>query len=200
MDALVRSQVALAKTDGLSFDEAVAGERQSALAVDVSYSMNDTMTSGERRIDSMRTVVGMLMQTNPIPVAEFGLNGFEKVRWVREHISEPTGDTPMGEAIRFLKAEGATHVILVSDGIPSDEDDALKAAKAFGGVIDTFFIGDPGDAGAKFMRKVARITGGTSNTTDLSDLLQLTTRIRGLLGDGTHTVTALPNGTPEELL
>jgi Mg-chelatase subunit ChlD len=164
--------------------DALVKERnqRSLLLVDVSGSMRDCTLSGERKIDALRKVVTTLRETHPVPVAAFGLaydpNG--AVGMV-DTIPEPQGMTPMHEAFNFGKREGATHLVLVTDGLPDSKPHALDAAKRFGGVIDTFYIGDPNGEGADFCRQIAEATGGSSNVTDLGKPKQLATKIAGLL-------------------
>lgn len=158
--------------------------QRSLLLADVSESMNDRIRTGERRIDALRKVVATLRETHPVPVAAFGLKDYSYngtvVRLV-DAIPEPQGMTPIHKAIDFAKAEGATHIVLVTDGEPDSESLAFEAARNFGGVIDTFFIGNPGGVGARFCQRLAALTGGTSNISDLAKPKELTTKIAGLL-------------------
>ena len=158
--------------------------RRSLLLVDCSGSMSSAVRSGDRKIDALRKVVAGLRETHPVPVAAFGLSGYGGTVRVVDDIPEPSGGTPMHSAIDFGKAQGATHLVMVTDGQPDSEGATLQAAREFGGPIDVFYIGDGGDRGAQFAQELARITGGTANLTDLGQPKQLTSAIAGLLGDG----------------
>ena len=178
--ALATLQHSLTKT---SLRDLVRATRASMLLVDASGSMADTLATGARKIDELRTVVAMLNETHTVPMISFG----SAVDLVRGDIPEPSGGTPMARALDYAKASGATHVVLVSDGDPDNPDDALAAAKRFGGTVDSFFIGQDFDRGAGFLRRLAEMTGGTTNLTDLLDPKQLASGIRRLLGDGRET-------------
>lgn len=165
-----------------SLAELAQSSRRSLLLVDCSGSMDAPIASGERRIDALRKVVNDLRETHPVPVAAFGFSRGPAVRVV-DTVPEPDGGTPMHEAIDFGASEGATHLVLVTDGHPDSESRTFASARAFGHPIDVFYIGD-GDHGADFARRLAEATGGTANVTDLGAPKQLQSAIAGLLGDG----------------
>ncbi len=153
---------------------------KSMLLVDVSGSMGETIASGARKIDALRDVVSTLRETHPVPIAAFGLNAKPAVAFV-EKIPDPSGMTPLDEGIDFSRQARATHIIVVTDGQPDDQDAALAAAKRFGGTIDVFFIGDENGYGAEFCRELARVSGGAVNVTDLSKPRELAAKIAGFL-------------------
>lgn len=163
-----------------SLDELVAARtRRSLLLVDTSGSMADVIRTGERKIDALRKVVSNLRAERHVPVASFN----SRVSLVDEEIPEPHGGTRMAEAIRFGKSQGANHLALVTDGETYDGA-VISEAQAFGGPIDTFYIGEPNTYGASLAQQIAEITGGTATVTDLGNPRQLETTLRGLLGDG----------------
>lgn len=166
-----------------SLAELAQASRRSLLLVDCSGSMDGRIRSGLRKIDALRNVVKDLRETHPVPVAAFGFNRSPQVRVV-DVVPEPEGGTPIHDAIDFGRVEGATHLVLVTDGQPDSESRAFSAARAFGHPIDVFYIGDGNDFGADFAQRLAAATGGTANITDLGAPKQLTTAIAGLLGDG----------------
>jgi Mg-chelatase subunit ChlD len=172
-----------------SLDDLVkARTRRSLLLVDCSGSMEDRIRTGERRIDALRKVAADLRETHPVPMAAFGVRvGVEVV----DTIPEPQGSTPLDLAIEFGAAQGATHLVVVTDGQPNSEEAAFAAARAFGGQIDVFYIGDGEDRAARFCRELAAMNGGTSGVTDLGtdgDIKKLSAGIAGLLGDGSDTL------------
>lgn len=155
--------------------------KRSLLLVDASGSMDSYTAKGQRKIDVLRQVVKDLREAHPVPVAAFGIKGGVEVV---DTVPEPHGSTNMHTAIDFGAGQGATHLIIVTDGQPDSESATFAAASRFGKPIDVFYIGDGNDGGADFAKRLAAATGGTANVTDLGAPKQLTSAIAGLLGDG----------------
>ena len=187
-DALTVANAALERlkksSEKSSLDEVVAAKtKRSLLIVDCSGSMSDRIATGERKIDKLRKVVDELRTTHPVPVAAFGLYG-TAVQLV-ERIPDPSGMTPLDRAITFGRVQEANHLVVVTDGLPDNEQRALDAATAFGGPIDVFYIGDGNDTGAAFCARLAKLTGGQCGVTDLTgETKKLAAGIAGLLGSG----------------
>ena len=179
--ALVTLAKSAAKDD---LDDLLRGARRSLLLVDCSGSMGNYIATGGRRIDALRTVVASLRETHPVPVAAFGANGPWTV--VVDDIPEPDGSTPLAGAIDFGREQGATHLVIVTDGCPDDAGRAYEAARRFGNPIDTFFIGNRGEHGASFCAELARMTGGTAHLNDLGKPKELASQIRLMIGDGSN--------------
>jgi Mg-chelatase subunit ChlD len=189
---LVRQQKALDRLNKSlekdSLDDLVAARtKRTLLLIDVSGSMDQRLRTGDRRIDALRKVVTDLRDTHRVPLAAFGLRGGNPVDVV-EFVPDPQGSTPLAEAIDFGKLQQATHLVVVTDGEPNCERSAFAAARAFGGAIDVFFVGDSGTRGEEFARELAAMTGGTSGTADLGKPKQLASSIRLLLTDGTEAL------------
>lgn len=184
-EALILSRLkkSLAAT---SLDDLVRAESdRSVLLVDVSGSMDDKLDSGERKIDALRQTVKTLRESNPVPVVAFG-GGVDRETFqdrvaVVDNIPEPAGGTPLHSGIDFCRNITATHVILVTDGVPTSQSAAFDAAKLFGGKIDVFYIGDGDDSGARFCKRLADAAGGVCNVTELDDPKALASKIAGLL-------------------
>lgn len=169
-----------------SLDDFVKSRTQrSLLLVDFSISMARHTARRQRKIDALRTVVAQLLEERPLPVAGFG-------RWVgliEADIPEPQGGTPMAEAIDFGAAQGANHLIVVTDGEPDNADTAYAAAARFGGPIDVFYIAGGGALGASFAEQLAHRTGGTYSAVDLgAPAKQLAGGVRKLLTSGLDTL------------
>jgi len=176
LDKLTKS---LAKND---LDDFLRGERRSLLLVDVSSSMSEPIRAGGTKISALRVVVASMRETHPVPVAAFG--GAVGVIVV-DSIPSPSGGTPLTDAIQFGQREGATHLVVVTDGYPDNPHTALDAAREFGRPIDVVYIGDGNDEGSRFAAELARITGGTCSLTDLGKPKELAGKIVLMLGDGT---------------
>lgn len=171
-----------------SLDDLIRAARRSALCVDVSGSMGDPVSGryddngdSPRKIDKMRELVTDVQSTGSVPVIAFGA----RVEVV-DSIPNPSGQTPLAQAIEFAHREGATHLVVFTDGQPDSADRAFAAALAFGHPIDTFYIGPGTDHGATFCKQLAKMTGGTCNLTDLGKPKELAATVRLMLGDGTN--------------
>ena len=174
-----------------SLDDLVRSRRRSVLVLDTSESMAQALAVGGTRIDALRDVVRLLHEDHPVPLVRFG--GYDNAWSTQATVSvlnsandipEPEGGTPLHIAINFVHVEGATHIVLVTDGEPDNRTAALEAAGRFGGVIDVFYVGDANGSGASFAQELARVTGGTCNVDDMASAKQLAAGIAGLLGDG----------------
>jgi|SRR5215471_10274211 len=184
--AVDRLNKSLAKS---SLDDLVkARTKRSLLLVDVSGSMADWIQkTHERKIDALRKVVATLRETHAVPTAAFGTRG-GRVQLV-DSIPNPSGSTPLDAAIEFGTQQGATHLVVVTDGYPDSQDAAFRAAREFGGPIDVFYVGDGNDEGARFAAELAAMTGGTCGVTDLAnEPKQLAGKIVALLGDGSEVL------------
>ena len=165
-----------------SLDDLLKSKMQrSLLLVNCSGSMDNWVArANARRIDVLRTIVRDLRETHPVPVAAFGGGGVVLI----DTVPDPMGGTPMHLGIEYGHREGATHLIVVTDGQPDSERATFEAAALFGRPIDVFYVGDGNDEGARFARELARRTGGTAHLSSLDKPKELTSQIAGLLGDG----------------
>jgi len=168
--------------------QAYRRETGTFLLLDVSASMTERLSREERAIDKLRRTARDLRRTCPtvrqivFPAAEHGSQSMT-AREVTGDIPEPGGVTPLDTAIRLAASLGALHLIIVSDGQPTDPEAARQAARDAQCQIDVCYIGRPGDLGERFLRELARQHGGSCDTLDLRTK-QLETKIRGLLGVG----------------
>ena len=102
----------------------------------------------------------------------------------------PTGGgTDLAAALKLAAGAWPSEVVVISDGLPRDEQEALDAAQTIPGTISVLFIGDEGDArGADFMRRLALVGGGMFAHKDLAKSMSIEGTIRGML--------ALPSPIP----
>ena len=69
----------------------------------------------------------------------------------------PTGGTAMHIAFRHLKARGIKHAVMLTDGMPDNEDYAIR--DAMGLKIDIVYVGP--DPQPDILCKLAKMTGGS---------------------------------------
>jgi len=93
----------------------------------------------------------------------------------------PSGGTRLASAFAHVKSEGIRHVILITDGEPT-EPEYRCVDEARGLKVDIFYVG-PGDEPTDVLKRIARQCGGQFNSVDLvMDQALLVSSIRGLLG------------------
>lgn len=96
-----------------------------------------------------------------------------------------SGTTDLAKALRFTKVADIPGMkfILVSDGEPNDEGEALKVAKSYTNKIDVIYVGpETRPDGRKFLESLAKSTGGQSTTCDRA--MELGTGILSMLQSG----------------
>lgn len=153
------------------------------LLVDISGSMGNYVGS-MRKIDMLRQALNRPLAPDERAFAfhscVFPLDSLQS-------IPEPDGATALHLAIESGYPFNPIHTLVVSDGMPDDKQQALRAAKKLTGTISTLYIGSDNDAVAiQFMRDLARQGCGTADVCDLSkhSSSQLAGRIEQLLLKG----------------
>lgn len=162
----------------------VRQESNIVLLLDCSGSMGSVMANGKSRIQGLRETVQSIQSEKQMKMIQFG-SGFEP-SYV-ETIPDDDGGTPLTQAIILAKNTGVGRAIVISDGVPDSQQTALEAARSFGGRIDVVFVGDAGEPGEIFLKRLAEATGGESFTGDLSEPKMLSSAVLGLLTDGSDS-------------
>jgi hypothetical protein len=113
------------------------------------------------------------------------------IEWATGHAFVPGGapsapngsSTNMAGVLRFVKIADGTDIklILISDGEPDSEQETLAVARDFKSKIDTIYIGPEGGPGADFLRRLAALTGGRSDTKSAREIVSLSNSITKLL-------------------
>jgi hypothetical protein len=135
------------------------------LLLDTSGSMDAECKGKERRIDVLRKAVEGLDWRN------YKLFTFDSV--VAE-ITSPDGlwrcggSTALDLALDRIVALKPARTVVISDGEPNSEPEAISSAKRLTGTISTIHIGDDRDRDAiAFMRKLAELGCGSTYIQDL---------------------------------
>lgn len=79
------------------------------------------------------------------------------------------GMTDLAKALKFAKVAdlaSGMRFIVISDGEPDDEKEALAVAKTYRNRIDTIFVGREGAEGQDFLNRLAKASGGEHVTAD----------------------------------
>ena len=69
--------------------------------------------------------------------------------------------------------------IVISDGEPSSESEALNVAKTYKNKIDTIYVGPENGDGQEFLRKLAKASGGQGVTS--AQVKELASSVKHLL-------------------
>jgi len=74
--------------------------------------------------------------------------------------------TDLAKALNFAKMADVPDMrfIVISDGEPDSQDDALEAARKFTNRIDTIYVGPDGGSGSAFLKRLAKASGGKNVT------------------------------------
>jgi len=77
--------------------------------------------------------------------------------------------TDLAKALKFAKMGDLTsgmRFIVISDGEPDSEEEALAVARTYKNRIDTIYVGPEGGDGAAFLKKLAKASGGQNVTAE----------------------------------
>lgn len=151
----------LAQQNGTSIAESFLSA-DAIVIVDVSGSM-DTPDSrgGRRRYDVACEELAKLQASMPGRVAVVAFSSI--VQFVPGGVPPLLGaGTDLAAALRFVKvADECVQFIVISDGQPDDEQEALKIAKSYKSKINCVYVGPERNRyGAEFLRRLASASGG----------------------------------------
>jgi Mg-chelatase subunit ChlD len=130
--------------------------------VDVSGSMNQRDSRGGRsRYEVACDELAKLQKSNPgkLAVVAFSSSTEFCPSGVPAFLS---GSTDLAGALQFVSvADGTLRFIVISDGQPDDEAEALRVARTFISSIDVVYVGPETDlSGAQFLQKLAKAASG----------------------------------------
>lgn len=91
------------------------------------------------------------------------------------------GGTDLAKALKFAKLADVTGIrfIVISDGQPHSEEEAIKVARTFRAKIDTIYVGPEGGEGQAFLKRLAKASGGQGVTA--AKVAQLADNVNRLL-------------------
>lgn len=176
------AQTLPATTGRVAVQQARLDRRQGQVVIlaDVSASMDVPTATGARKIDVLREAVAAARRITPSRLFAFS-GGVREV----EAIPEPEHNTNLAGALHAVRQLDPGVTLVISDGQPDDDKEALIEAAQFRGAIDVLYIGSETDyAAIAFMRRLAAAAGGELRTHDvgrLGNARQLLGHIAGLL-------------------
>jgi hypothetical protein len=159
---VVGSLGAIAKRDGVSLAETFISV-DAVILVDVSGSMQTEDSRGARsRYEVALEELAQLQASMP---GKLGIIAFASLPEFTPG-GQPRmigGGTNLAAALKFAKIADVPGMrfIVISDGEPDSESQALDVARGFKGRIDTVYVGPEADNGARdFLRRLAAANGG----------------------------------------
>lgn len=167
------SLAAIANRDGMSLAESFLNCEVICL-IDQSGSMSaKDAPGGKSRYDAADAELMYLQKQHPGQVAVISF---------ASHVTfcpgglpnRDGGSTDMEAALNFAHvADGASKIVLISDGEPDSEAATLAAARRYRHPIHTIYIGPEDDrcGGRQFLAQLAAATGGRAITSDAPGLL-----------------------------
>jgi len=159
---------AVAKQSGQSIAESFVNA-DCIILVDTSGSMhaNDSR-DGQTRYDVACDELKQLQASLPGKIALLSFS--DNVQFCPNGIPFDFGSTTdLAKALKFAKMgdlSSGMRFIVISDGEPDSEDEALKIARTFKNKIDTIFAGPDGGDGQTFLKRLANASGGQTVTAD----------------------------------
>ena len=177
---VIGSLAAIAKQAGHSLAESFIG-CDIVILLDVSGSMDAKDARGDRRrYDIACDEMTRLQADLPGRCAVIGFSAYPEFAPNGKPRFQ-AGTTDLAKALQFAKAAdvGGVRFVIISDGQPDSEREALAAAAKFQGRIDCIYIGPEGDRqGRDFLDQLANAHGGTADTVKVH---QLAAKIERLL-------------------
>lgn len=138
---------------------------KSLLLLDLSSSMLEWIGMGIQKIDLLRSALDRPLQSGEVAI---GFNSICFSIQDLQNIPEPNGGTALHIAIADAVPLRPRQTLVVSDGKPDDENQALAAAKKLTGIINTLYIGKDSDVAAiDFMGRLSRLGCGSAQTHDV---------------------------------
>lgn len=139
------------------------------LLLDISGSMDSWIGPGRTKIGELRKLAA---EFTDIRTFVFSSTCDELSK--KATIPAPYGGTAMHAAFLKVKADGIDHVIMITDGEPDDERQALNAAAGL--TVDCFYVGP--DPAPDFLRRLCNHTNGRYGAASLNNLGELKSALK----------------------
>jgi Mg-chelatase subunit ChlD len=135
--------------------------------IDVSSSMSQRDAGEQTRYERACSELAQLQNTLPGKIAVISFAS-EPMFCPSGIPQQPCGMTDLAKALRFTKVADVADMrfIVISDGDPDSEREALDVAAQYVGRIDVIYVGHEGGSGQKFLQRLAKSKGGQSITAE----------------------------------
>lgn len=159
---VVGSMAQVAHQSGKSMAETFVGA-DAVLIVDCSSSMEQRdALGGKQRYEVAVSELARIQSSNP---GKFAVIAFATTAYFCPdgNLIRPIGTTNLADALRMARIADVAGMrfIVISDGEPNNENDALNEARKFVGRIDAVYVGPENDidGGRAFLDKLVRANG-----------------------------------------
>lgn len=168
----------VARTDRMSLAEAFV-YANSVVIIDVSASMSThDSRGGQTRYEVACAELAQLQQHNRGKIAVLAFS--DRCIFVPGGVPPLLhGSTDLANALRFARTAdtGTVRFVLISDGEPNSEEEALAEAGRYRGRIDVIYVGpEERPAGREFLERLARVRQGALVTADRAQELAAKTQ------------------------
>lgn len=140
----------------------IVKEGETLLLLDASGSMEDSDANGVPKMKTLGKMIKIMPSADKIYFNSDIFNYGKRI-----DTPKPDGNTDLALAFKYVKSNYMNKynkIILISDGEPHSESEALQAALTLNQPINIIFIGNKGSSGENFMQRLAKATGGTNIT------------------------------------
>jgi hypothetical protein len=133
------------------------------ILVDISGSMNSTdARGGKSRYDVAQEELAALQASLPGKLAIISFS-YETQFVPSGNLPGTQGSTNLAGALKYARVADSIpdmRFIVISDGKPDDEYEALTEARLYKNRIDTVYVGPESGGGRAFLKKLAALNGG----------------------------------------
>lgn len=136
----------------------------SFILLDTSESMKE-LIGKRRKIEILREAIKSINLTDKILIAFASY----PQKCSPDSIPDPAGNTALHLALQSIQRYSPAQTLVICDGYPDCEDQALKEASKLSGIISTLFVGADNDLDAiAFMARLAKLGCGRAVANDVS--------------------------------
>lgn len=145
----------------------IGGNTRTVILADVSGSMKAPAWGGRTKHEILREAIAGSMQPGTHELIAFS----DRAILLRDagQLPPPGGNTALHRGLQAAVQRAPGRILVISDGEPDKEDEALAVASVFPGVIDVLYIGpDANVAAMRFLQALATAGYGRYHGSDIA--------------------------------
>lgn len=141
--------------------KAIKEQKNHTLLIDVSGSMSESVSEDGRNYTTKYQIMQDLLNKVPVQVKKYAFSDYTEE--VTGQLPFPDMGTNLAGAFREMKHQGHNEIVLITDGVPDSERDALN--ESIGLKIEIIYVGP--QPRPPFLETLARKSGGSFTNIDL---------------------------------